>query len=438
MPLSLNERSEAVMNVYPELVDLSEESVLPDALQRAADVLGLDYPVDDLDDILVAAGDDDASDEPPILPYLTLDEFRALLGTRDQGDRLHLGQPTPPQPPVAIDVPPEYEMTDDARRVWREHCAINARPLEAGSSETAVSTITGVEHLQLAPPVQDFLTTTLVRFVRQIDQSSAAVAALFYGPRFNMLVLPRRPRIAFSEFHFILHHICGHHLLGHFSDSSPSLRMEYRPGCTPRFLADDTRYVREESEADSDAYQSLTRSLRGAAAECSPPVATRRSPWSWAAQLSGAFSLARRFVGPIALVRGADRHVFLVIYESSEPSSGGIKRWIPSREVLSRVLLSAWDVVRVSDDELARLEDGEILLDPEDVETAHEWLARASRRSYMPNLLAPESVRLAALGQGDAALALSEETRQRLAKPDRIVRPAETLKDTCVLEPLRS
>ena len=112
-------------------------------------------------------------------------------------------------------------------------------------------------------------------------------------------------------------------------------------------------------------------------------------------QVRDALGPSQRYVGPIAVARGRDRHAYLLLGDTDNGDTVRVKRWIPSRVVLASLRLSALDIAVITDEQLGAYHTGPPLLNHKEVALARDCLKRYRRPGRLPKIMESSQVRIA-------------------------------------------
>lgn len=379
----------------------STEQLTPEDLEWLSQRLGLSTDVDGLDEIVARCAADIESESacPPLAGALTEDDLNRTLAGFAARARLHMAPPLgtcPPSPPAPVLLPAslaDIDLTPESRAAWIAHCAVNQAESSTSQSETALASFLDA----LSPEVGAFLRSAKVVSVPYIDETHAAVLALFSGPRQQTVVVADRVETPASELAFLFHHLYCHFIDGHLRRDVCDARLEYQPGHAPSSLTQSAAYLEEESATDGHAARLMApdlacRHLCGADAQSvSASSVTGRQLWlrdvsrhsrALIDQLRDGLRWSYEFRGAAAVVRGrGDRHVFLTLAGTCATCGEivHLKRWIPSTDVLSDLNLSALDIAEIPDARLAEFESGAVLLAPMEIAAARGVLANSMR-----------------------------------------------------------
>jgi hypothetical protein len=356
----------------------------------------------------------------------------------------HGGRRTSPGAFDCAELAPEVSLSDDASAIWALHVYVNEDQALASDPTLGDSDV----RLRASIPedLERFLGTTPVRILPAIGThfGSSIAGAILAGPRRNHLLIAKGVVKQPLDVMFLLYHMYHHIILRHVSRNELGYRFEYERGKTPQQMLDLPGYIEQEAIVDDgatclwddwyiDSYQMSPFSwmfARGALAGSglekpvirwvfrNRPGLRRIIATRFLRPLYKALGPAYRFSGPMAVVQGNDRHMFLLCYGGARQW----KRWIPSHKVLARLEVSASAVAFVGDKELERYEDGRILIDPKEVREARDVLKSTGVPLPMPNLFTPARLRLGMLRSDIPISQLPHVCSEAACRPDLVER----------------
>jgi hypothetical protein len=359
---------------------------------------------------------------PPVLPSSDSIHAKAVTGNAEQGaeDLALLCSNLQALARMWPEIKPRIQIAPLLADVWYRHVAANSHVPRL--AELAPDWPPSLE-------ANDDVYATCQRALR--NQLSIETVDDLGNDLFSlMLTGPVRTSLVFSEAalkqaddlerDFVLYHQFAHFLL---PDHGPShtfgFRLEYKRGHTPHELLCDETYLQAERDADDAASCMLyseyieqerlsplsTRVVRGAL-QHGASVELIRELIRARVQMHGRLvhihtdgSLSQHSVqcppvprealpteGSLSLVRGRDRHVYLVVKGQDGPAW---KHWVCSSRVLARL---GWKLKRkppkiLDDRELAAYPELQPLLDPYEVDTLRIARLRWSWTRSAPDLI---------------------------------------------------